>query len=237
MRLVKSPTNKRKTLPSRTTKLIFQESGSKCSFCDEAEVSALEIHHIVAVEVGGSDGPENLLLVCSSCHSKITSGVVAQSDVVERKRALIYVEPKKRRTAQASNVISIDGHVSRSIVANNVRFTGNSVPRMHYPTGSVGANVHMKNYLDYLIHRYYEYRKADKSFGAFDHSRKFNYAEIHTSIQSRFKAKTAFVPDHRFNELSGYLKQRIDRTILGKRNLASRVPNYRSLEEFLEEQT
>ena len=58
MRLVKSPLKKRKKLPTRTTKLIFQESKSQCSFCDEAEVSALEIHHIIALEIGGSDGPK-----------------------------------------------------------------------------------------------------------------------------------------------------------------------------------
>jgi len=236
MRLVKRPTNKRKRLPSRTTKLIFQESSSKCSFCDEAEVSALEIHHIVTVEAGGSDGPENLVLVCSTCHSKITQGVIPQADVVERKRALIYGEPRKRRSPQASNVISIDGHVSQSIVANTVRLTGTTSPRMNYPPGSVGANIHMKNYVDYLIKHYYDYRKADSSFGAFGHARKFHHAEIHNSIQSKFNAKTSFIPETRFEEVCVYLKQRIDRTILGKRNRARGIFNYRSFREFLNEQ-
>jgi hypothetical protein len=59
----------------------------------------------------------------------------------------------------------------------------------------------MKIYLDYLIGRYFEFRKGDVSFGAFGHSRKFHPAEIHTSINSKFKAKTFFVPEHRFEEV------------------------------------
>jgi HNH endonuclease len=227
---------RRYAIPSRTKKLIFQEASSQCSFCDESEVSALEIHHIIAVEVGGSDGPENLILVCSTCHSKITQSVISSRDVIEKKRALIYGEPQRKRTSQPNNVISIDGHVSRSIVANTVRFGGKSSPKIQHPVGSVGANIHMKNYLDYLIKRYFDYRKGDVSFGAYSHSRKFHPAEIHTSINSKFKAKTFFVPEHRFEEECSFIKQRIDGTILGKRNKASQIPNYRSFNEFLAEQ-
>ncbi|MCA1600557.1 MAG: HNH endonuclease [Acidobacteria bacterium] len=227
---------KRDAIPSRTKKLIFQEARSQCSFCDESEVSALELHHIISVENGGSNGPENLILVCSSCHSKITQSVMSQVDVVERKRALIYGEPRSKNTSQPSNVISIDGHVSRSIVANTVRFAGKGSPRIQHPVGSVGANIHMKNYLDYLIKRYFEYRKGDASFGAHGHAQKFHQAEIHTSINSKFKAKTFFVPGHRFEEECSFIKQRIERTILGKRNKARGIPNYGSFQEFLSEQ-
>jgi hypothetical protein len=194
------------------------------------------MHHIIAVENGGSNGPENLILACSTCHSKITQGVIPSGDVIEKKRALIYGEPQRKRPTQPSNVISIDGHVSRSIVANTVRFAGKTTPRIQHPIGSVGANVHMKNYLDYLISRYFEFRKGDVSFGAFGHARKFHYAEIHTSINSKFKAKTFFVPEHRFEEECLYIKNRINQTILGKRNKARNIPNYGSFHEFLNEQ-
>ncbi len=230
-------TIRRYTIPSRTKKLIFQEAGSQCPFCDESEVAALEIHHIIGVDVGGSNGPENLILVCSTCHSKITQGVIPQTNVVEKKRNLIYGGPRRRSVPHPSNVISIDGHVSRSIVANTVRFAGKSSPRMQYPAGSVGANIHMKNYLDYLIRRYFEYRKADASFGEFGHARKFHPAEIHTSVHSKFKAKTFFVPEQRFEAECEYIQQRIDRTILGKRNKSRGIPNFQSFEAFLAEQS
>lgn len=224
---------KRTAIPSRTTKLIFQEAESRCVFCEESEVAALEIHHIVSVEIGGTNGPENLILVCSTCHSKITQGVISQNDVIERKRALIYGEPKRRRISHPSNVISIDGHVSRSIVANTVRFPAKTTLKMQHPLGCVGANIHMKNYLQYLIKRYSDFRKGDVSFGAFGHAQKFHYAEIYRSIESKFKAKTFFVPEERFQEECDYVRQRIDRTILGKRNMAKGIPNYRSFREFL----
>jgi hypothetical protein len=132
-----------------------------------------------------------------------------------------------------SNIVKITGDVSGSIVANTIHLDGKRSPRMNYPAGSVGANLHKKNYIQYLITRYYKYREADKSYGA---TRAFAHAEIYKSIESKFKVKTNFVPEHRFEELSNYLKQRIDRTILGKNNAKKGNRNYESFEDFLAQQ-
>lgn len=228
---------RRSGFSARTKKLIFQEAGSQCSFCDEDDVSALEIHHIVAVESEGSDGPENLILVCSSCHSKITHGVISSADVVLKKRELIYGEPRHVRKSGVANSVQVCGDVSRSVVGNVIHISGKRPPRMNYPVGSVGANVIMKNYIDYLVKKYYDYRKADPSFGAYEHGARFHHAEIHTTIQRKFKAKTFFVPEFRFQEECAFIKARIDRTILAKRNKSQGIENYRSFEEFFEQQT
>ena len=224
-------------IPSRTKKLIFQEARSQCVFCDERDVSALEIHHIVSVEDGGTDGPENLILVCSSCHSKITQCVISQADVVVRKRELIYGGFQQKKNTQSMNKLSIEGDVSHSIVANVIQFPGKYSPRMNHPPGSIGASLQKKNYLHYLIKHYFEYRKADVSFGANQHATKFNFAEIHKSLESKFKAKTYFIPEQRFIEVYTYVQSRIDRTILGKHNKSKGIPNYRSFEEYLLEQS
>ena len=221
---------------ARTRKLIFQEASSQCAFCDEADVSALEIHHIIALENAGGDGPENLILTCSSRHSKITHGVISPADVVLKKRELIYGEPRHARKGRVTNFIQVAGGVSHSVLGNVVHISGKRLPRMNYPVGSVGANIHMKNYIDYLIKKYYDYRKADESFGAYEHGTKFHHAEIHTSIQRKFRAKTFFVPESLFQAECEYIRGRIDQTILGKRNKNKGIQNYRSFEEFLERQ-
>jgi len=79
----------------------------------------------------------------------------------------------------------------------------------------------------------YKYQDADKSYGA---TRDFSHAEIHKSIESKFKVKTYFVPQHRFEEVSNYVKQRIDRTILGKNNAKKGILNYESFDNFIAQQ-
>ena len=221
------------SIPSRTKKLIFQEAGSQCAFCDEHDVSALEIHHIIPIEKGGTDYPENLILVCSTCHSKISQYIISPADVDTKKREFLYGSPRQKKNLQAVNSISIDGNVSGGIIANNLRILGKSSTRMNYPIGSIGANLQMKNYVDHLIKRYYDYRKADSGYGAYKHSNKFHHAEIHKSIQSRFKAKTFFVPETRFEEVCSYLKERIDKTILGRTQRSRGISNYSSFDDYV----
>ncbi|OPY74596.1 MAG: hypothetical protein A4E65_03772 [Syntrophorhabdus sp. PtaU1.Bin153] len=98
---------------------------------------------------------------------------------------------------------------------------------------SIGADTIKKGYIDYLIKRYYDYRQADASYGSF---RPFNHAEIHTTIQRRFKAKTFFIHVSRFEELCDYIKSRVDQTIQGKRNRSRGVLNYDSFEKYEAEQ-
>jgi len=86
---------RRKTLPSKTTKLVFQEAQGHCPFCKVAEVSALEIHHITSAAAGGSDAPENLIVVCSNCHSKITAGDISEAEVRHMK-----IRRMNRRTVE-----------------------------------------------------------------------------------------------------------------------------------------
>jgi hypothetical protein len=78
-------------------------------------------------------------------------------------------------------------------------------------------------YVDYLVRRYNEFRKADSSFGA---PSSFFPGKIHQDIAKRFRARTYFVPETDFEDLVRYLQGRIDQTILGKRNRARGFPNY-----------
>jgi len=41
--------------------------------CHECENYATELHHIIAVEDGGTDDIENLMPLCKECHKEYTS--------------------------------------------------------------------------------------------------------------------------------------------------------------------
>ncbi len=103
-----------------------------------------------------------------------------------------------------------------------------------YPVGSIGRDLVQRNYVRYLVERYHRFREADSSFGS--GPARFSYAGIFKDIEREFKAPTYYIPEARFNELVEYLRQRIDRTILGKRNRARGIRNYASPEEFAAEQ-
>ena len=42
--------------------------------CHDCTDYATELHHIIAVEDGGTDEPSNLMPLCRECHKEYTSG-------------------------------------------------------------------------------------------------------------------------------------------------------------------
>lgn len=224
---------KRKAIPALLVKKLFHEAATSCPFCGHADVASLQIHHI-------NEDPDNnefmnLIVVCANCHSKITHGEISMADVDTKKRVLIF-RGNARKTPAAGSQHEIHvtgGRIENSIIANTVRISGRRPPKMQYPSDSIGADVIRKGYIDYLIKRYFDYKKLDAYYS---NNQKFNHAEIHNTVFHNFKAKTFFIPVGRFEELSDYLKFRIDRTIAGKRNQSNGVRNYDSFDEYYHEQ-
>ncbi len=216
-------------------KKIFQEAASCCAFCNENDVATLEIHHID--EDRDNNTIENLILVCSSCHSKITHGDISTADVIFHKRIIQFQSKSNNEVSSGPNQAVHVNHTNNSgIIANVVNLKGKKIPKMNYPESAVGADTIKKGYIDHLYGRYIDFRKADTSFGAHAHARKFFPGELHTTISKRFKAKTFFIHESRFDELTEFMQDRIDRTILGKRNISRGVKNYSSFSEYKAEQ-
>lgn len=219
----------RRKIPKVLEKRVFQEASSRCPFCSEAEVASLEIHHIDGNP--SNNVLENLLLVCASCHSKITAGVITASEVRDMKAHLSEVRPSATRTQSTVSVSIANSRFQGDIAHTINKFVTPRAPRPNYPGGSLGADLLRKGYVDYLIAKYYEHRKADASFGKV---RPFSHAELHTTIQRTFGCRTFFIPVARFVEVVEFLQGRIDNTILGKKNRARNVPNYHSYEAHLQ---
>jgi hypothetical protein len=98
-----------------------------------------------------------------------------------------------------------------------------------YPEGSIGADLPKRNYVKYLVERYHHYREADVNAGRLD---RLQYAVLFKSVERKFKAPTYFIPTSRFEELVDFLHSRIDKTILGQRNMSRGIRNHESFDEY-----
>lgn len=229
--------SKRKPVSKTTEKLIYQQAGSRCSFCGFGEIAALDIHHITYRSDNGPDDPANLILVCKNCHARVHSGAIPEAEVRRVKAsqgAIIHRMPGVPTPASPpSNVVSIAGDATGSIIANHltIRTNGKLKGPMSYPAGSIGADLLRKNYVAYLAGRYNEFRSA--GLASYGQKGTHHHGAIHTQIKSRFKAAgTYFVPVERFDELVRFLHARIDQTIQGRRNGARGDRAYQSFDEF-----
>lgn len=228
---IKSEVKNEKKIPKRMEKKIFQEANSTCPFCGEREVSLLDIHHIVARSQGGPNEELNLILTCKKCHTDVEEGQLSITDVMKKKQELIKGKINESKSSNASPIFNISQNkIDSSVIANTVNFKGTKPSKVAHPLGSIGANIDMNNYIKYLIDRYYDFRKADKSYGRNDN---FHHSEIHTTIRKKFKAKTYYIKQEKFQDLCEYIYWRIEKTIQGKRNKANGIKNYNSFEEYL----
>lgn len=171
--------------------------------------------------------------MCRNCHSEIENGIISENEILRTKKLLKQNVHQIGRKKNGQSV-NVNGPVTDSYIANtiNIQQDKKSNRKIKHPEGSIGANLQKKNYIRYLIKRYYEFREADKSFGR---ERKFNHAVIHKNVENKFKARTYFMSENRFEELVEYLQSRIDRTILAKRNKSKGKKSYKSFKGYVKE--
>ena len=92
---------KRVKVPKAIEKRVFQEAGSKCSFCSELEIVCLQVHHIDGDPA--NNVLHNLLLVCATCHTKITAGIISEKQTRAKKTQLAGSKTKSSKTASSMN--------------------------------------------------------------------------------------------------------------------------------------
>ncbi|PKB15222.1 HNH endonuclease [Flavobacterium sp. 5] len=81
---IKSNSKKRRpAIPQKTKALLQKEIKSKCPICPSEDVEHFQIHHID--ENPENNNFENLLMLCPTCHSKITKKDISEEEVIEYK--------------------------------------------------------------------------------------------------------------------------------------------------------
>ena len=174
-----------------------------------------------------------MILVCGNCHNKITNGTISEREVFQKKIALLSGKPSGIQSSKdhAANIITLDHSRNTGYIANTL--TVKAPPKKSVtiaPTsGTIAADRDRKNYIQHLIKRYNEFKKAD---GTPD----FSYAVIYKAIEREFRVKWRDVPIERFEELAHYLQNRIDKTRLGRNKNSEYQKTFSTYEEFLESQ-
>mgnify|MGYP001103253725 CR=1 FL=1 len=96
------------------------------------------------------------------------------------------------------------------------------------PYGALGKDLLRKNYISYLIKRYGDWKQLELN----KNEEKFNWASFNRHIMNKYKAPGInHIPVVYFEELSNYLKGKIDKTIFGKNKRAKGHRNYSPFED------
>ena len=205
-------TKLRKSPSQRMRARLQKEIGSECPFCGSQEVDTFEVHHLN--EDPSDDRFENELMVCPTCHAKITAGTISRDETMTKKVELAKCtkEEPSDETARVSSVSMRD--VGFAIVGNNNRVT-TVTPRkqvVKYPPDCIGGNSLKANYISYLVERYQKLASWNRP--------NFSYAVFPTQLKRRFKIgsqRTIYnLTLDRFCELAAYIQDRILNTQIGR---------------------
>jgi hypothetical protein len=217
---------------------LFDEVRSTCPnpTCQSEGVSVLELHHI--------DGDrslsvfENLLALCSSCHTQSEKRLISESDLVLWKRMLQHghhprLGPRAIATLPPTPTLNVGqnyGQVAQNITNKFVQPEAGAT-QIILP-GSIGSDPACYNYIEYLIGRLAEFRAAGSSYG------QKRRGAVHPGvIKNQIKNERGALPKNLDRELADglaqELKDKIDDTALGRNRRSKGMANYHSFEVHL----
>ncbi|MGD9663447.1 MAG: HNH endonuclease signature motif containing protein [Porticoccaceae bacterium] len=181
-----------------------------CPMCGEKDVTTFELHHMRPFSVASKHEEDNLILLCSNCHSRVTAGEVSEADVLRLKLLLVKGKHPFAQPAAPSNVINVSG-VNTGVIANKLEIhTPRHTVKVSAPEGTLASSLNHRNYVKYLIDRYHEFKAAEVG------KEEMNYRILYAAITREFGAKWDMVSLSQFEALVDYLQKRIDKTVLGK---------------------
>ncbi len=224
---------KRKSIPQKTKMLLQKETQSLCPFCESTDVAHFQFHHID--EDPQNNDAYNLLMLCPTCHSKITKGDISRQEVENKKKELALTTQEKDKAM--GKIINFNAKVGNAVVGDNNKVTVNikkETKKSKYPDGCLGANNDKANYVGYLITRYHEYKEWEVG------KENMNYSIFQSQLKKKYKigkTRTLYnVPEGKFEGLSAHIQKKIDGTVLANvKRSKGQLKNYSSYEEYLEE--
>jgi len=160
-------------IPKRIEKLLYQEVGSRCALCGEADIVKLTVHHIERWSECRRHDPAKMIVLCANCHSRASAGEIDCETLYEAKHGGRVIRfPQAPRITQ--NVVG-DGNAvaGRDVVFHVTRPRGRALPR---PVGTVCDDPRRVGYLQYLAKRYNQFKEWEVG-------ETMRYGFIHTSYE------------------------------------------------------
>jgi hypothetical protein len=199
-------------------------------------------------------GYENLILFCKNHHAMVdgcpatyTVDLLLEMKAMHERHGGIELSESDARMAEALYAsITVTVHAGRdsqvmvashgsvqahSIESLTIKSQSRKAPSVAPTSGSIGHDLHMRNYVLHLIERYNEFQKWDTAKAG-----RGKYIVIGNAIKRRFGMKWDFVPQSRFEELVSYLQERILGSKLGRINNARGRRCFSTWAEWLREQ-
>lgn len=224
--MVEKKTRTKIPLYNKVKAELQQEINSSCPFCKSKDVGHFEIHHID--ENPSNNQSLNLILVCPTCHSKITKGDWTPLEVMQMKISLL---PKPGEPLL--DKISVSGKVINSAIGNNnivnIKNTISKKIIQKYPSGCIGFDNLMANYVSYLVDRYHKYKESEVGKAA------MNYALFPSLLKNRYKigkSRSIYnLPIEQFDDLISHIQGKINSTLLAKK-LGKAHKNFSSFQDY-----
>lgn len=114
---------RRKPIPEKMKKTIFQQFNSECAFCFNDNINVLEIHHIENYSECKVHEEDNLILVCSNCHRKVENNEITLHQTYGRKiDAINGTLEKRKRLLKSQNIVEFQ---LGSVIGSTVITGGN----------------------------------------------------------------------------------------------------------------
>lgn len=231
--------------PDCTTPLVEESGTVTGEICHIRAASPKGQRFDKAQSESERHGAANLLLLCARHHKIIDSEPekysVSVLEAIKHKAeqpGLVEISPL---TAKAAGQL-LESYLSVTIHSNSgqiaIQSPGaiqahtvtlkTSKPKVVVapPQGSIADDNRMLSYAQYLIDRYQQFQKADQQ-----KEDSFKYMAIHNTLKRKFKGGWKLLPTERFDEVAGFLQQRIDNSKLGRINRAKGFSNYHSFAE------
>jgi hypothetical protein len=223
-------------IPEKLRAALQQEISSTCPVCTNVDVGHFQVHHLD--ENPSNNAPENLLMLCANCHSKITKGDISPAEVRGIKKTLLNFAKINAARTQSSQppAIQVGGDISHAVVGSgnvvNIRTARNPKPK--YPPGCIGYDSVKANYISYLIGRYHEFKEWEIG------KENMRYGWFPSQLKKHFKVgkqRTIYnLPDIKFTELCELIQYRILDTKLARTKGGKTGRFFSSFEEYAQEQ-
>ncbi len=187
---------------------LQKEINSMCPFCGNTDVGHFEIHHID----GNPSRNEinNLLLVCPTCHSKITKEDITLFEVRLKKETL-KTSRSNNQEFQVSQNFNINSPLNYSVLGSNN--TLNISPRKINKNIIQPTSIHITQEQATIIKKLIDDLVAiDDKAGKIQNNedRKQGYGKYWGKFKKKFKITNyLLLPKEHFNEAEKWLRQQI----------------------------